>query len=91
MYDIKTTKKYRKDLKTVAKRQYDMKLMDEVVGLLAAGKPLPKEYNDHALIGNWKGHRECHILPDWLLIYKIENNILILTLTRTGTHADLLE
>jgi mRNA interferase YafQ len=91
MYDIRTTKKYRKDLKTISKRQYDMMLMDEVVDLLAAGKSLPEKYGDHALVGNWKGHRECHITPDWLLIYKIHKNVLVLTLTRTGTHADLLE
>ena len=91
MYDITSTKKYRKDLKTIIKRRYDMALMDEVIGLLAAGKSLHEKHFDHALIGNWKGHRECHIQPDWLLIYKIENNTLVLTLTRTGTHADLLE
>lgn len=57
--------------------------------ILANGETLPPKYKDHELKGNYQGHRECHIEPDWLLIYKIENDILILTLTRTGTHSDL--
>jgi len=66
-----------------------MNLMVRVVDILQAGESLPEKYRDHALTGNFVGHRECHIAPDWLLVYKIENDILILTLTRTGTHADL--
>lgn len=53
------------------------------------GKALPKKNKDHSLSGKWAGHRECHILPDWLLIYRIEDDVLVLTLTRTGTHSDL--
>ena len=53
------------------------------------GEVLSDKYKDHALTGNWIGHRECHILPNWLLIYYIEENVLVLTLTRTGTHSDL--
>lgn len=54
------------------------------------GESLPEKFRDHALSGNWHGHRECHILPDWLLIYRIEKDVLILTLSRTGSHSDLL-
>lgn len=53
------------------------------------GEPPPEKNKDHALSGNWAGHRECHILPDWLLVYRIENVVLVLTLARTGTHSDL--
>lgn len=56
---------------------------------LAGGEQLPEKNKDHALTGNWTGHRECHIQPDWLLVYRIENDLLILTLARTGTHSDL--
>ena len=63
--------------------------MAEVMKILAKGEKLPKKYKDHELKGDYQGHRECHIQPDWLLIYKIENEVLILTLTRTGTHSDL--
>lgn len=73
------------------KRKYNLNLLREIISLLAEGKPLPVKNKDHALTGNWKGHRECHILPDWLLIYRINNDVLELTLTRTGTHSDLLK
>ena len=89
MYRIETTKQFRKDYKRAYKRGYSLDLLEAVVELLAKGKPLPKKYNDHSLGGLWAGKRECHITPDWLLIYQIENDILILTLTRTGTHSDL--
>ena len=56
---------------------------------LANGEPLDDKHHDHALSGDWIGHRECHILPDWLLVYRIEDDVLVLTLTRTGTHSDL--
>jgi len=59
--------------------------------MLAAGQTLPEEYNDHQLTGNLKDYRECHIQPDWLLMYCIEKNILVLTLQRTGTHSDLFD
>ncbi len=66
-----------------------MELLENVISALAMGEPLPEKNNDHALFGNWLGHRECHILPDWLLIYRMEDDILVLVLTRTGTHSDL--
>ena len=89
-YTTIPTAKYRRDYKRVVKRGYDISLLDAVIELLERGVPLPEQRRDHALTGNFAGHRECHITPDWLLIYKIENDILILTLTRTGSHSDLL-
>ena len=89
MYRIVATDTFKKDLKTVMKRGYNMKLMDEVVTKLSNGETLPEKNKDHALIGNYVGKRECHITPDWLLIYEIDNGELILYLTRTGSHSDL--
>lgn len=66
-----------------------IELLERVVELLAAGETLPEKNKDHALTGNWVGHRECHILPDWLLVYRVEDDVLVLTLTRTGSHSDL--
>lgn len=66
-----------------------MALLSEVLNILASGKQLPAKYKDHNLIGNFKGCRECHITLDWLLIYEISNDELVLYLTRTGTHSDL--
>ncbi len=71
------------------KRGCDIELMEAVLSILCDEQPLPQKYSDHALTGNSIGHRECHITPDWLLIYKIEEEELLLTLTRTGTHSDL--
>ena len=67
-----------------------MSLLADVIDTLAEGKPLPEKNRDHQLTGNYNHFRECHIAPDWLLIYRIEENVLVLTLTRTGTHSDLL-
>lgn len=89
MLDIQYSSKFKKDYKTILKRGYNPTLLTDVLELLCAEQPLPPKYNDHPLSGNYKGHRECHITPDWLLIYKIQQNILTLTLTRTGTHSDL--
>ncbi len=85
-YEILATGRFKKDLKTIIKRGYNIQLMQEVVSLLSSGSPLPDKYKDHALSGNWTRHRECHITSDWLLVYRIDNDILVLTLTRTGTH-----
>lgn len=71
------------------KRGYDMTLLTEILKLLASGESLPAKNKDHNLSGNFAGCRECHITPDWLLIYEISNGELILYLTRTGTHSDL--
>jgi len=89
MLTIRYTGKFKKDYKTVKKRGYDIRLLEEVLYMLCAEQPLPQKYNDHVLIGDYKGHKECHITPDWLLIYKIKDGELILELTRTGTHSDL--
>ena len=90
-YALSVTAQFRKDYKLLAKRGIQPDALADVILLLADGQPLPEKNRDHALSGNWFGHRECHIAPDWLLIYRLENDLLILTLTRTGTHSDLLE
>lgn len=90
-YTVKATAQFRKDYKLAMKRGLNIALLDEAITILASGAPLPEKYRDHALTGNWLGHRECHILPDWLLIYQRKEDVLILTLTRTGSHSDLLE
>ena len=89
MLTLKTTAQYRKDRKRAIKSGLPMHLLNEVLTMLATGKPLPQKYNDHALKGDYKGHRECHIQPDWLLIYTINQGDLILTATRTGSHSEL--
>ena len=89
MYAVKPTTRFQKDLKRIQKRGYDLSLLTEVIKTLAAGQPLPEKNKDHPLSGNFAGCRECHITPDWLLIYEIANEELILYLTRTGTHSDL--
>ena len=91
MYELISTKKFKKDLKNIIKSGYDISLLDKVVTILLQGKPLPEKYKDHNLTGNWVGHRECHITPDWHLIYLINDNTLTLTLTRTGTHSKLFD
>ncbi len=89
--DIVWTSRFKKDYKLAMKRGLSIELLDNIIRTLAAGKPLPEQNRDHPLSGNWRGHRECHIQPDWLLIYKIDRGALVLTLTRTGSHADLLD
>lgn len=89
MYAIKPTAKFQKDLKRIQRRGYDLSLLTEVIKTLAAGEQLPEKNRDHALSGNFTGCRECHIAADWLLIYEIVDEDLILYLTRTGTHSDL--
>lgn len=89
MLTIKYQVSFKKDYKRIKKRGYDVKLLETVVGLLAEQKSLPEKYKDHTLSGDYSGFRECHITPDWLLIYEIKNDELILCLTRTGTHSDL--
>ena len=88
-YVVKFTTQFRKDYKLAMKRGLKIELLERVIMLLAAGETLPEKNKDHALTGNWVEHRECHILPDWLLVYRVEDDVLVLTLTRTGTHSDL--
>ena len=89
MYKVKPTSRFKRDLKNIQRRGYDIGLLTEVIRTLATGEPLADKHKDHALSGIWSKHRECHVTPDWLLIYKLENDVLVLTLTRTGTHSDL--
>ena len=89
MLTIKYETGFKKDYKRIVKRGYDVSLLEEVINLLANKIPLPNKYKDHGLSGNYAGFRECHITPDWLLIYRIDDNELILYLTRTGSHSDL--
>ena len=86
---IKTTKRFDKELEKTKEKKYDLKLLAQIINKLSDSEILPEKYRDHCLTGDYKGFRECHIQPDWLLIYKIEKNILVLTLSRTGTHSDL--
>ena len=88
-YIVKPTTQFKKDFKLAMKRSMKIELLEEVIAMLAMGETLPDKHKDHALTGNWVGHRECHFLPDWLLIYRIEDEVLVLTLARTGTHSDL--
>lgn len=88
-YTVTKSTKFKKDYKIVQKRGYDLRLLREVVALLADDNPLPPKCQDHALKGEYDGYRECHITPDWLLVYKVEKSILVLALTRTGSHSDL--
>lgn len=91
MLKIKFSGQFKKDYKLAVKRGCDPKQLEKVVTMLANEQPLPEKYRDHALVTsrNYKNVRECHIEPDWLLIYKVEKDMLILSLIRTGTHSDL--
>lgn len=89
MLTIKHQATFKKDYKRIVKRGYDIRLLEETIKLLAERKPLPERYRDHQLSGNYSRCRECHITPDWLLIYEVDGNELILYLTRTGSHSDL--
>ena len=91
MYKVDFSNQFKKSYKLAQKRGLPIDRLLEVIKVLASGKDLDFKYKDHALTGNYKGFRECHILPDWLLIYKIEKNRCILYLLSTGTHADLFE
>ncbi len=88
-YNVILTNSFRRDYKLILRRGYNTALLEEVVDILASGQPLPEKYRDHELTGNFGGCRECHIKPDWLLIYETWEDELILYLTRTGTHSDL--
>lgn len=87
--EIVWTAKFKKDYKLAIKRHLDIDLLDDIIRALSRGETLPPKNKDHELSGNWAGHRECHIQPDWLLVYRIDDDILVLTLTRTGTHSDI--
>ena len=89
MLNIVSSNRFKKDLKLAIRRGYKIELLDVVVNKLAEGIPLEPKYKDHELSGDFRGLRECHISPDWLLIYQVIDNELVLYLSRTGTHSDL--
>lgn len=89
MLTIKYHTMFKKDFKRIKKRGYDISRLEKIVELLANEVPLPEQFKDHNLSGNYNGFRECHIAPDWLLIYQVNNNKLVLVLSRTGSHSDL--
>lgn len=89
MLTIKYHTMFKKDFKKIKKRGYDISRLEKIVELLANEVPLPEQFKDHNLSGNYNGFRECHIAPDWLLIYQVNNNELVLVLSRTGSHCDL--
>lgn len=90
-YEVKFTTQFKKDLKLTKKQKKDINKLFEVIELLAEGKSLEAKYRDHDLSGNYKGARECHIEPDWLLIYEYRNEILVLVLYRLGTHSEVFD
>lgn len=90
-YTVKPTSRFKSELKKAVRRGLDISELKRIVEMLAEGQALPPENSDHALKGVFKGFRECHIHSDWLLIYKIQDNILVLSLERTGTHSDLFK
>lgn len=89
MLTIKYHTMFKKVFKKIKKRGYDISRLEKIVELLANEVPLPEQFKDHNLSGNYNGFRECHIAPDWLLIYQVNNNELVLVLSRTGSHSDL--
>lgn len=89
MLELRTTSKFRKDYKRIKKRGYDLALLEAVIEKLRKQEPLEPRYKDHALSGSYSGFRECHIQPDWLFVYTINKDQLVLVAAGTGTHADL--
>ncbi len=89
MYKIRPSTKFKSDLRRMKKRGYDISLLTNVLKILAKGEDLPAKYKDHQLSGKLNFCRECHITPDWLLVYEIRDKELFLYLTRTGMHSDL--
>lgn len=90
-YDVQFTTQFKKDLKLAKKQNKDLEKLFAVIEVLASGETLPPQYRDHDLSGNYKGTRECHVEPDWLLIYEIRDNVLVLMLYRLGTHSELFK
>ena len=87
--DVILSSRFKKDLKLAKKRGYNLDLLDEVVTTLSTNQSLDERYHDHPLSGDYAGFRECHIQPDWLLVYRIDHEEVFLLLSRTGTHSDL--
>jgi len=89
-YSVQVTNAFKRDVRLLQKRKYDLNLLKEDITLLQTGEQLPEKFRDHQLSGNLRSFRECHIKPDWLLIYQKHEENIVLVLSRTGTHADLL-
>jgi len=89
MLRIEYSARMKHDIKRMEKRGKDLRKLVHVLSLLASQNPLPAAYRDHALSGKWKGVRECHVEPDWLLMYVLHEDVLVVTATATGSHADL--
>lgn len=90
-YEVKYTNQFKKDLKLAKKQNKDLDRLFDVVNILADGGTLDAKYRDHELSGNYKGTRECHIEPDWLLVYETRDEVLVLMLYRLGTHSELFK
>ena len=91
MFEVVLSNRFKKDLKLAVKRGMNLEELNSIVDQLAAGQALPEKNHDHALTGDYIGFRECHIRPDWLLVYRVDGEELILFLFRTGTHTDLFD
>ena len=91
MMEIRYHNKFKKDLKTLKKRKKNLELLKEVITMLAEEKVLPEKYREHDLIGEFNGYKDCHIQNDWVLIYKIDKTISLISLYRTGTHSDIFD
>ena len=90
-YDLQFTSQFKKDLKLAKKQNKDLGKLFEVIDILANGETLDAKYKDHSLTGNYRGTRECHIEPYWLLIYEIRGDVLVLMLYRLGSHSELFK
>lgn len=90
-YEVKYTSQFKKDIKLAKKQHENLDKLFEIVDVLADGGALDAKYRDHDLTGNYRGARECHVEPDWLLIYEIRNDVLVLMLYRLGSHSDLFD
>lgn len=89
MLEVSYHNKFKKDLKLLKKRKKDLSLLKEIITMLAEEKALPQKYHEHDLVGEFKGYKDCHIQNDWVLIYKIDKKISLISFYRTGTHSDL--
>lgn len=89
--NVKYSNKFKRSLRLAVKWGFDISLLEDIVEKIKTRIPLDTKYKDHELKGRWNGFRECHIQPDWLLIYLIEEDVLTLTLIDTGTHSDLFQ
>ena len=90
-YDLQFTSQFKKDLKLAKKQNKDLGKLFEEIDILANGETLDAKYKDHSLTGNYRGTRECHVEPDWLLIYEIRGDVLVLMLYRLGSHSELFK